>query len=195
MSTSSAPFDVCVVGSANLDLVATSPRLPRPGETVLGTSYAEHPGGKGLNQAVAAAAPAPARRSSPPSATTMPAAAARRRDRRRRRRRRSSPRSPIPTGRAVITVDDRGENSIVVVPGANAHVDGPRSRRRRASCSPSSRSRATPSSRRSRLARRQGAVDRPQPGARRALDAELLELVDVLVPNEHELAALDPPER
>ena len=50
-----AVFDVCVVGSANLDLVATSDALPAPGETVLGTAYAEHAGGKGLNQAVAAA--------------------------------------------------------------------------------------------------------------------------------------------
>lgn len=48
-------FDVCVVGSANLDLVATTDRLPGPGETVLGSSYTEHAGGKGLNQAVAAA--------------------------------------------------------------------------------------------------------------------------------------------
>ena len=48
-------FDVCVVGSANLDLVVTTARLPGPGETVSGTSYAEHAGGKGLNQAVAAA--------------------------------------------------------------------------------------------------------------------------------------------
>ena len=47
--------DVCVVGSANLDLVAVAARLPAPGETVLGTTYAEHAGGKGLNQAVAAA--------------------------------------------------------------------------------------------------------------------------------------------
>ena len=44
-----------MVGSANLDLVATTPRIPGPGETVLGTGYAEHAGGKGLNQAVAAA--------------------------------------------------------------------------------------------------------------------------------------------
>ena len=51
----SAGGRVCVVGSANLDLVATTPRLPAPGETVLGTDYAEHAGGKGLNQAVAAA--------------------------------------------------------------------------------------------------------------------------------------------
>src|SRR4029079_9517360 len=47
--------DVCVVGSAHLDLVATTPRIPGPGETLLGSGYAEHAGGKGLNQAVAAA--------------------------------------------------------------------------------------------------------------------------------------------
>jgi ribokinase len=52
---SPATADVCVVGSANLDLVARTARLPAPGETVLGDEYAEHPGGKGLNQAVAAA--------------------------------------------------------------------------------------------------------------------------------------------
>ena len=50
-----AAFDVVVVGSTNLDIVATTPRLPAPGETVIGNGYAEHPGGKGLNQAVAAA--------------------------------------------------------------------------------------------------------------------------------------------
>ena len=48
-------IDVCVVGSANLDLVATVDRLPAPGETVPGSGYAEYAGGKGLNQAVAAA--------------------------------------------------------------------------------------------------------------------------------------------
>ena len=48
-------FDGVVVGSLNLDLVARPPRIPKPGETVQGTGYAELPGGKGLNQAVAAA--------------------------------------------------------------------------------------------------------------------------------------------
>ena len=44
-----------VVGSFNMDLVAYVPRFPRPGETVLGARYLATPGGKGSNQAVAAA--------------------------------------------------------------------------------------------------------------------------------------------
>ncbi|MFI6824030.1 ribokinase [Micromonospora sp. NPDC050187] len=46
---------VVVVGSANMDLVGTAPVLPRVGETVLGTDFVMVPGGKGANQAVAAA--------------------------------------------------------------------------------------------------------------------------------------------
>ncbi|MEV1146035.1 ribokinase, partial [Micromonospora sp. NPDC049799] len=45
---------IVVVGSANMDLVATAPALPRPGETVLGTDFVMVAGGKGANQAVAA---------------------------------------------------------------------------------------------------------------------------------------------
>ncbi|WBB57436.1 ribokinase [Verrucosispora sp. WMMD573] len=46
---------VVVVGSANMDLVATAEALPRPGETRLGTDFVTVPGGKGANQAIAAA--------------------------------------------------------------------------------------------------------------------------------------------
>lgn len=46
---------ITVVGSANIDLVARCERLPRPGETVTDAEFARHPGGKGANQAVAAA--------------------------------------------------------------------------------------------------------------------------------------------
>jgi ribokinase len=46
---------IAVVGSVNLDLVARAERLPRPGETVSGADFERHPGGKGANQAVAAA--------------------------------------------------------------------------------------------------------------------------------------------
>ena len=45
---------ITVVGSVNLDIVATGPALPRPGETVGGARLARHPGGKGANQALAA---------------------------------------------------------------------------------------------------------------------------------------------
>jgi ribokinase len=50
-----SPPTIAVVGSANLDLVARVERLPRPGETVTGATFERHPGGKGANQAVAAA--------------------------------------------------------------------------------------------------------------------------------------------
>ncbi|RZJ32367.1 MAG: ribokinase [Brevundimonas sp.] len=45
---------ITVVGSINLDFVATAPKLPRAGETVTGAELARHPGGKGANQALAA---------------------------------------------------------------------------------------------------------------------------------------------
>src|SRR5688500_11441287 len=46
---------ICVVGSINRDLVVQTPVLPAPGQTVLGGPFATFPGGKGANQAVAAA--------------------------------------------------------------------------------------------------------------------------------------------
>jgi ribokinase len=45
---------ITVTGSINLDIVATGPTLPRPGETVTNARLARHPGGKGANQALAA---------------------------------------------------------------------------------------------------------------------------------------------
>ena len=116
-------FDVCVVGSANLDLVVTTARLPGPGETVGGTSYAEHAGGKGLNQAVAAARAGAScafcaalgddgagdRLTGVLAADGIDDALVQRI-------------SNTPTGRALITVDDDAENTIVVVPGANGAI-------------------------------------------------------------------------
>ena len=47
--------NILVVGSANIDLVTRVPRVPMPGETLLGRSFDTVPGGKGANQATAAA--------------------------------------------------------------------------------------------------------------------------------------------
>ena len=116
-------FDVVVVGSLNLDLVVRTARLPGPGETVSGFDYQEFPGGKGLNQAVAAARA---------GATVAFVGAVG--DDEAGRRLRGVVRAEgiderwlvtctdIATGRALIAVDDLAENSIVVVPGANGRV-------------------------------------------------------------------------
>lgn len=113
-------FDVCVVGSLNLDLVATSARLPAPGETVLGDGFAEHAGGKGLNQVVAAAR-AGATTAMVGAVGDDAAAELLTRvlhddgvDTSMLQRLDGS------TGRAVILVDRAAENSIVVIAGANA---------------------------------------------------------------------------
>jgi ribokinase len=118
---------VAVVGSANLDLVARTERLPRPGETVTGASFAQIPGGKGANQAVAAARL---------GADVRFVGAVGRDDFARQvlqAMRGDGVRTEVveldaPTGIALIVVDDAGENTIVVAPGANAelrpeHVD------------------------------------------------------------------------
>jgi len=115
------PPSLTVVGSANLDLTAKVKRLPRPGETVTDASFARAPGGKGANQAVAAARLGAEVRFvgavgedefaeqalSGLRAAGVEIEVARRGD----------------TGIALIVVAADGDNQIVVVPGANATVD------------------------------------------------------------------------
>lgn len=112
---------VAVVGSLNLDLIARVAREPRPGETVLSEAFGEDPGGKGLNQAVAAARIAP----------TSLIGAVGRDDAGRTlldfARRHgvdvdSVVASDHATGRALITLLPDGENTIVVAALANAAV-------------------------------------------------------------------------
>ncbi|RXR25858.1 ribokinase [Oerskovia turbata] len=114
---------VVVVGSANVDLVVDVPRHPGGGETILGGDLRRSTGGKGANQAVAAARAGGAD-------TTFVGALGRdesgelllasldgagvRTD--------LVGRTAAPTGTALITVSPDGENAIVVAPGANSHV-------------------------------------------------------------------------
>jgi ribokinase len=112
---------LAVVGSANLDLVARTERLPRPGETVTGANFARIPGGKGANQAVAAARL---------GAEVRFVGAVGRDDFARQTLeamhadgvRADVVELDAPTGIALIVVDDTGENTIVVAPGANAEL-------------------------------------------------------------------------
>ncbi|MFJ9584000.1 ribokinase [Streptomyces acidicola] len=115
-------YDLLVVGSANADLVVGVERRPGAGETVLGSDLALHPGGKGANQAVAAA-----------RLGARTALLARVGDDAHGRLLLDSQREAgvdtvgvlvggAPTGVALITVDPSGDNSIVVSPGANGRL-------------------------------------------------------------------------
>jgi ribokinase len=188
---------IVVVGSLNMDLVVRAPRIPRPGETIIGGAFHTVPGGKGANQAVAAA-----RLGAGVSMVgrvghdafggnllenlvadgidhayvVQDGEAA--------------------TGVALIVVDDNGENSIVVSSGANmrlspADVEAASSVIAAAAvlvmqlevplesviCS-------------AELARAQGVQVVLNPAPARPLPAQLLSMVDVLVPNETEAALL-----
>lgn len=112
---------ITVVGSVNLDLVATAATLPAPGETVTGATLARHPGGKGANQALAARRlGAEVRLVARVGADAMAdeALALLRRDGVDLAGCVADPSAP--TGVALIAVDAKGENLIVVAPGANA---------------------------------------------------------------------------
>jgi ribokinase len=182
--------DVCVIGSANLDLVTRVERMPRPGETLLGGEYREFFGGKGLNQAVAA--------SRSGAATVFVGALgddAAGRDVRQALAVDQIDASLVrtvdaPTGRAVILVSDDGENMIVVAPGANAAVTAPPSLPATKVVLaqlevPIEAVEAT-----FRLARSMGATTILNPAPAANLPPSLLAVCDIVIPNEHERALL-----
>ena len=118
----SVEFDVVVVGSCNLDLVSTTTHLPLPGETIRTVAYAEHAGGKGLNQAVACARMGA--RTAFIGCVGNDSAGTKLRELLDSEGIDTSQLVTVdaPTGRAFITVDASGENTIVIEAGANAHV-------------------------------------------------------------------------
>lgn len=126
MPSSSTPVefvDVVVCGSLNLDLVSTVPHLPAPGETLAATQLLRLPGGKGLNQAVAAARQQA--RVAMLGATGDDAEAALLRQVLREENVTADGVASVkdlPTGLAIIHLADDAENSIVIHGGANTAV-------------------------------------------------------------------------
>lgn len=190
---------VIVVGSVNVDLVVTVERLPVAGETVGGGRFARYQGGKGGNQAIAAA-----RLGAPTffvgavgddafgvearvalmaggvdvdSLLTLPGQS---------------------TGVALILVDERGENSIAVAGGANAALTSVQVRQalRRLAVAPGDvvlvgheiRTGATHEALRQARLAKATAILNPAPAG--GLQPETLALADVLTPNDLELTAL-----
>ena len=202
MSSESSARRVVVAGSVNMDLVVRAARHPRAGETVLGDTFQTFPGGKGANQAVAAArlgaraslvamlgddafgdALASFLRSEAVDVTHLG-------------------RTAGATGIGCIVIDEHSQNTIVVVPGANARL-GPEAVR----SVPVSPGDILVSQLEIPLGTVQaffehgkqcGATTLLNPSPAQACPAQLLELTDILVLNETEtallagIAALDP---
>ncbi|WP_187976910.1 PfkB family carbohydrate kinase [Mycetocola sp. JXN-3] len=193
-----SPGTIIVVGSLNLDLSVQTPRLPGPGETVTGNELRFSPGGKSSNQAAAAALLGGAvslvgavgddefadRVLSSANAFGVDTTQVERI-------------ADCATGAALIAVDAEGENNIIIAPGANAqlaaaHVDAvPDALWDEASVltlalevSPET---VLAAARRARAHDVQVVLN---PSPLRELEPELLELTDLLVLNEHELAGL-----
>jgi ribokinase len=115
---------IYVIGSSNTDMVVKADKLPMPGETVMGTNFLMNPGGKGANQAVTAA-----RLGSNVTFVAKVGNDLFGRQALQQFQRESINTSFVtidtehPSGVALIGVDAKGENSIMVAPGANSYLD------------------------------------------------------------------------
>jgi ribokinase len=190
---------VIVVGSVNVDLVIRASRLPAPGETVTGGSFERHHGGKGGNQAVAAArqdvptllvgavgddafgsearAALVAEGANVGGLCELPG---------------------VPTGVAIVLVDGRGENEIAVASGANARLDGPTVGEALSRIQPgpadvvlvSSEIPMAAAAVALRAGRTAGACTILNPAPADGIDRAMFALADVLTPNRGELSLL-----
>lgn len=192
-----ASKQIVVVGSSNMDLVAKAPRIPVAGETLTGTDFFMLPGGKGANQAVAAAklgaevifvaklgkdvfASKSLENFKSVNINTK----------------HIEQLDGVPSGIAIIAVDDKGENIIIVVPGANgklmpADVDKAESDIANAAvvvCQLEVPIETV--ERAAKLANKNGVPFILDPAPARQLSDELLSMVDIIKPNETEAEIL-----
>lgn len=188
---------VVVLGSINMDLVVRVKRLPQPGETITGQTFFTAPGGKGANQAVAAARLGARTRMVGRVGGDVFGGALRE----------SLSANGVevsgvvtderhPSGVAVIAVDERAENSIVIVPGANGAVGGEDVARLSAALegatvlmlqleTPLHAAQAA-----ARAARASGVTVILDPAPAVPLPAEFYRWVDIITPNETEASLL-----
>ena len=188
---------VIVVGSLNMDLVVRAPKIPRPGETVLGSDFKQVPGGKGANQADAA--------SKLGAETAMLGAVGKDSmgDQLIQALRKDGvnvemvlKKENLPTGVAAIVVEDSGNNAITVAPGANSaltpdDLSGMEKVFEKAKVmlvqleTPIDTVKAS-----LRVARKNNVTTILNPAPATELDDEIFSLVDILTPNETELELL-----
>src|SRR4051794_26998962 len=190
---------VLVVGSVNVDLVVQTERLPQPGETILGGTFRRFPGGKGGNQAVAAAR----------LGVPVMLVAALGDDDFGREAQTALAREGVgtdvlvtlegtPTGVALILVDSKAENQIAVAPGANSGLTTEAVRSALERLDPHvgdvvivTHEIPTDAAREAlRVGRAGGAVTVLNPAPADGIDRTMLSLADIVTPNRGELARL-----
>ncbi len=193
--SSQGPGTVIVVGSLNVDLVVGLDRMPEQGETVLGDSLDRHAGGKGLNQAIAASRLGADVRLLGAVGDDESGAWLRELIRADNVDDEGVATVTGPSGTALIEVDARGLNRIIVVPGANGHLSadvvGSSIRTMHGVAVVMTNGEVPLAASRAALAagRAIGALTILNPAP--VLDyREHLVDVDIFVPNEHEAAAL-----
>lgn len=187
------PVRACVVGSTNVDLVLPVRALPAPGETVLGRDARREPGGKGGNQAVALARLGAHVRFVSAVGDDPEGAWSRAQLLHAGVEVGDVATVDAPTGLAVVVVDETGENSIVVSPGANARVVAPDGLDADVLLLSLEVPLATVTAA-AATGRRLGVPVVLNAAPAQHLPPELLAAVDVLVVNETEWAALGSPE-
>jgi ribokinase len=188
---------IIVIGSSNMDLVAKAPRIPVTGETLTGTDFFMVPGGKGANQAVAAAklgaevvfitklgkdvfASELLENFKSVNINTQ----------------HIEQLDGVPSGIAVIAIDDKGQNMIIVVPGANgklAPVDVDKAQSDIANAAVVVAQLEVPIETVEQAAKIANQNNIPfilDPAPAKPLSDELLSRVDILTPNETEAEAL-----
>lgn len=190
-------MSVIVFGSINMDLVVRTARFPQPGETIRGSDFYTAPGGKGANQAVAAArlqgkvrmigrvggdvfgqALLDSLKSNGVDTGSVLVDESQ------------------PSGVAVITVDDAAENHIIIVAGANGQVGAPDITRLESVLEGATHlllqlevpMEAVVAA--AVAARRKGVAVMLDPAPARSIPIELYGLVDILTPNENEVGQL-----
>lgn len=188
---------VIVVGSLNMDLVVRAPKIPRPGETVLGTDFTQIPGGKGANQADACSKlGADTKMLGAVGKDTMGSFLKESLKKDGVDVEKVLEKKDYPTGIAAIVVEDSGNNAITVAPGANSQfttkdlaemesvfqnadvllvqLETPVETVREAL----------------KLAKKHNVTTILNPAPAALLDDEIFSLVDILTPNETELELL-----
>lgn len=188
---------VTVFGSINMDLVARTPRLPAPAETITGYEFFIAPGGKGANQAVATA-----RLQTPTTLIGRVGNDSFGLDLRQNLKSVGVDVSAVfidpevTTGIAIIAVDDVAQNSIIIVPGANGRVDQTDIERLKNNLSKTKvlllqleiPMEATITA--ARLGQQRGITVVLDPAPARDLPADFYTLIDIITPNEVEASQL-----